>query len=275
MLVKDVLDFELYPNWLSRPTLVIPRYLTFETLNDLTSTYLNGLFKAKFGLEIKDKDQWFSESGKKLISSFLLTEQAKKFLISRNMYSLIDEPIFGYFSLMTILIHVPLQFIKWKRDLTKAFEADLDFKGSKDVYKLQEHSKKFFFLKYKNLLLATIIATYIYLIVILYYATGLKNSRDADAQTVSHGLALGVSIKSKTSLMDFNYYSGGEEAYRKMIERNRSLNQLIFKEQIRDWIRLLKRIPFSEDSNELNIFSNQVPIKSAYDNLNEWEKNSG
>lgn len=278
LLVKDVLEFESYPSLIGKSTLIIPKYFNVESLDDLKSSYINSLLKKQFGLELKDKDQWFTDEGKKIISSFLLTDHAKKFLLSKHLNGLHTDSKFGYFFLLLFSIYLPCQFIKWKDDLFKAFTEDLA-KLVKENAKLPKHKQmrpgffKLFFIKYKNSMLALLISGLFLLDLAAYYSIGVKSSRDADALTLSRGLANATTIKAKLTLIDFNYYSGGEEGYRKLIERNRSLNNLFFK-GISELDRYKKKIPFDSKGDPLILLSNKVPLSSAYKNLNEWEKNS-
>lgn len=273
ILVKDQIDFSLYPNWLGRSTLVVPRHLEYESLDDLTSSYVNRLLKDEFGVELKNREDWFSEQGKKIISSFLLTEQAKKFLIAKHLHSIKHDNIFSYFSLATIAIYVPFQLIKWQRELVHKFLADRVARQKAPNNRVKEGFFRYFFLKHQRSTRYFVISSFLYLTTVLYFAIGLKNSRDSDALALSRGLAYSLTIKSKTSLMDFNYYSGGEEAYKKMSERNHCINKLFF-DGMGDLERFYKRIPLTKNGNQFNILGNRVPIQTAYENLNDWEKNS-
>lgn len=190
LLVKDVLEFECYPNLIGKSTLIIPKYLNVESLDDLKSSYINSLLKKEFNFELKDRDQWFTDDGKKIISSFLLTDQAKKFLLSRYMNSLQTEGIFSYFSALLFFFYVPFQLAKWKDDLYHAFVDDLA-KLNKENAKLPKYKQmkvsffKLFFVKYKNSILAFLLSTVFFFETAIYYSIGLKNSRDADALTLS------------------------------------------------------------------------------------------
>lgn len=272
LLVKDELDFQLYPNLpFIKSKLIIPKYLTAESLNDLKSTYINELLKKEYGIELKNTEQWFSEDGKKLISSFLLTDDAKKFLISTNLHSLKNNQISTYYVLSSICFYVFGQLIKWQKDLSDLFK-DPKFQQRRSEQLKPKFWRSFFF-RYQKSVTLFFTSTWLMFCTVLYYCAGVKNSRDSDALTLSRGLANATLIKSRNNLIDFNYYSGGEEAYRKILDRNQSLNNLFYKD-VNGLERFFKFIPITKEGNKFTYFSNEVPILSAYENLNNWEKSS-
>lgn len=271
-MVKDELNFQIYPSLpFFKSILIIPKYLTVESLNDLKSTYINKLLKKEYGVELKNSEQWFSEDGKKIISSFLLTDDAKKFLISTNLHSLAKSSIGTYYILLSISIYMVGQFIKWHKDLFDLFK-DPKFQ-SKRSEQLKPKFWRYIFFKYKRTIPLTLISSWLMFCVVLYYCVGVKKSRDSDALTLSRGLANATLIKSRNKLIDFNYYSGGEEAYRKILDRNHSLNNLFYND-LNNFKRFYKFMPFTKEGKEWTFFSNEVPTSSAYENLNNWERSS-
>jgi len=279
ILVEDELNFKMFTNrYIGKHKLIVPKYLQFESLKDLSSSYINNLLKKEYGLELKDREQWFTDEGKKIISSFLLSDHAKKFLLARYLQSLKnDTTAFSYFSLAVLLLYVPTQFIKWKNDLIEYIKVnpqknDYNYKVSYNRT-IKQGFWRFFFVRNQNILVYSLIASFIYLVGIFYLTIGLKSSRDSDALALSRGLSRAMMIKSKAALIDFNYYSGGEEALRKLTERDFSLNKLFF-DGFSTLERFLKRIPFTADGDNASFFSNTASAQMAYENLNEWERNS-
>lgn len=273
LVLKDELNFKLYPSKLGKSTLVIPSYLTAESLDDLKSSYLNGLLKREYGVELQQNEDWFSEEGKQIVSSFLLTDNAKKFLISQNLHHLKNHPTFTYYYLAVITIYVCGQFTKWHKEIGEWLAS------KKTLARRNEQLKKpsfFLFLlsTYRKSTLALVLSSWTLFCMALFYGTGVMQSRNSDAMTLSRSLANGTTIRSRTKLIDFNYYSGGEEAYQKILNRNRGLNRLFY-DGLKNYERILRRIPFDEDGNELMVFSNQLPTRNKFDNLNEWEIHSG
>ena len=280
--VNDELDFKLYHNWLlNKSTIVLPKYLTFKSLDDLKSSYINKLIKKEYGLEVKEKEQWLSEDGKKLISSFLLNDQAKKFLISKSIYKANGDETLQYFSILIGAIYVIGQLIKSHYDILLAIAAPktraLTLNRSLDYESKQKMNKpgKFslFYSRFRYSILSFFVLFWALFSISLYFAIGIRTSRDSDAKSLSKGLADAVIIKSKSALIDFNYYSGGEEAYNKLVERNQSLNNLFYKD-CSSFVRLAKGMPFTKDGDELTIFSNHVSTLTSYNNINSWEQNS-
>lgn len=272
-MLKDQLNFELYPSVLGKHTLVIPKYLTAETLDDLKRGYLNGLLKREYGLELKNDSDWYSEEGKQIISSFLLTDNAKKFLLARYMHHLNNYATFTYFYLAVITLHVTGQLAKWHRDLAEVFSSEAALKRRNQQLK-NPGFWRFLLTRYRWSTMYVVLGTWIWLCTALCYGAGVKQSRDSDAMTLSRSLADATTIKSRTNLIDFNYYSGGEEAYGKVVNRNHSLNRLFFN-GLKDYERIFRRIPFDAKGNELRPFSNQLTTLDKYENLNKWEISSG
>lgn len=268
-MLKDELNFKGYPSVLGKHTLVIPKYLIAETLDDLKSGYLNGLLKREYGLELAKDEDWFSEEGKQIVSSFLLTDNAKKFLISRYLHHLNNHSGFVYFYLSMVTLHVTGQFAKWHKDLADSLSSDRSLQRRN-----QQLSKPGFFrvllTHYRRSTLFLVLSIWLYICMALFYGAGVKQSRDSDAMTLSRSLADATTIKSRTKLIDFNYYSGGEEAYEKIVNRNHSLNKLFF-DGLKNYERIFQRIPFDANGNELRPFSNQLHTQDKYDNLNKWE----
>ena len=271
--MKDELDFKLYPSMLGKSTLIIPKYLAAESLKDLKSSYINGLLKREYGVELKENNDWFSEEGKQIISSFLLTANAKKFLISSKLHQLNKDHTFVYFNLSVVTIYVIGQLIKWHKELGEAL-IDKRSLERRNTQLTKPGFWRFMLQHYKKSTLFAVLGPWTYLCVSLFYGVGVKHSRDSDAMTLSRSLADATTIKSRTNMLDFNYYSGGEEAYLKALDRNRSLNRLFF-DGLKNYERIFRRIPFDEDGKELRPFSNRLSTKDKYDNLNNWEINCG
>ena len=272
-MVKDELDFRLYPSLLGKSTLVIPKYLTVESLDDLKSSYINGLLKRVYGLELKTNEDWFSEDGKQIISSFLLTDNAKKFLISRSLHELKDNQSFVHYYLTFITIYVCGQFAKWHKELGEALVSKRRL-SNRNQQLIKPGFWRYLLVDYKKSTLFMLLSSWCYLCLALFCGAGVKASRDSDAKTLSRSLANSTTIKSRLALIDFNYYSGGEEAYQKVLNRNQSLNRMFF-DGLKDWERILRRVPFDKAGNEMRPLGFQLTTQNKFDNLNTWEINSG
>lgn len=72
---------------------VIPDYFNVNSLNDLTAKSLSDLIKNYYRIEAITDEEWLSTEGKALIKSFLLSDNAKKFLIAHQLYSGENSPV--------------------------------------------------------------------------------------------------------------------------------------------------------------------------------------
>lgn len=64
----------------------IPDYFNANSINDLRADRLSKMIKQCYNVEVK-KEDWTSGTGQMLVKSFILSDRAKKFFISHQLYS--------------------------------------------------------------------------------------------------------------------------------------------------------------------------------------------
>ena len=70
----------------------IPDYLNVTSIDDLKVDKLSRLIKQYYGVDIGEEEQWLSKEGP-LLQSFIMSDNAKKFIIARQLYSAECSPI--------------------------------------------------------------------------------------------------------------------------------------------------------------------------------------
>lgn len=87
-------------SWSGRAFVVLPEYLSITSVDDLNASKVNSMLEDTYGWKVPRTDMWFSDHGKLLVDSFLLSDQAKKYIIAREMASTFNNDTY----LMTFMI---------------------------------------------------------------------------------------------------------------------------------------------------------------------------
>ena len=70
---------------------VLPEYLNVASVQDLNAAKVNALLEETYEWKVPRTELWFTDQGKLLVDSFLLSDSAKKYVIAKEMGSTINK----------------------------------------------------------------------------------------------------------------------------------------------------------------------------------------
>ena len=200
--------------YLKRAYIALPDYFNATDVTQLKADILNQLLESDLIWKVPNQKMWFEGPGKLLISSFILSDKAKKFLIAREMGK--NSITLKYNKAMYIASAVYGYYL-----VEKTFELSAKMKLS--------HMNPLRRILYACGALAVTVLFYISLNVLGYeYAL----ERNGDAFAVSFGLKNQSEMwddieNDYPRMLDLDYWEGAIEYYNKMIDRNVALHQMI------------------------------------------------
>ena len=226
---------------------LLPDHFNVTSIKDLKAARLNQLLQNDYEWSVPTNEMWLTEAGKLLVDSFLLSDQAKKFLIARELNSCCNN---------------------W--DLIK--EASITAGSFFSFFILT--AKLWNFLTASGVVPMTwpFLATFIvmpfflcYLVSILFskYINLNRRTINGESRALTRGLHDASGLKSMPENKNFisnDYHDGAIEYYSKEIQRNRALRSLMKTDhEANEWNYFKRKYSkFTEDGN----YKSSVPILS-------------
>lgn len=191
---------------------VLPDYVNVTSVSALRSNTLNDYLDNLYKWKVKDPEMWLSPVAKLLIDSFVLSDQAKKFLIARQAF-MADNGEIHVFSPLFLITTYLFYFVN-----------DALYKSMK---RTRFHGT---YLGAFGVVVLSFAVTYTNFFLFRYiYVNQL--SKDADAKAITRGRYDSKEFEEARKRgeklpVDPHYYEGAMEFYSKEIQRNRALRLL-------------------------------------------------
>jgi hypothetical protein len=250
--------------WFGNATLYLPDFLNTASFEQLRAKHINQLLKKEYNFEITKPTVWASPEGRAVIESFVLSDSAKKFLISRDLQPIcLLEKLYDAFAVWTGLYLAMLIQSKYREKMAMMASKKLKdkFFGSKNPV-----------LQF-GLVTVPISMFFVYLLYVLIQ-TNLQ--RDCDALALTKGGKNSSQIRQMTydesKQFDTEYYLGAMEYYQKVLDRNRALATIIKGDDQGSWFKKILLLGiFSESGGEIMNGCN-LPSDLRLKNIIDWEK---
>lgn len=228
---------------------VLPEYLDVRSINDLNADKVNGILEETYEWTVPRADMWFTDPGKLLIDSFLLSEGAKKYVIAKEMASTMNNDV----SLLTFLLMGSMTTFHL---MVSAFE-----KRKKPM----NQSDMFF-----SILLSAFVALMFFKL--MHTQRSIVREQSGDLYAVTKGRATlkeameAIQNFKKLDTVDPEYHKSGVEYYSKQIQRNLALRNLV------------RSLPYSPANPVINedgswrkhFWSVEISSPESLNQLHEW-----
>lgn len=195
---------------LSDAFVVLPEYLDVKSVNDLNATRVNALLQETFEWTVPRTEMWFTDHGKLLVDSFLLSDAAKKYIIAKEMASTFnnDAALMTFFLVGSITVfHLMIGMFEKRRKPVAAAEM------------------------FGNVIICAVTCTMFYFLMMMQRR--LMRDRSGNLNATTRGRTnlseAGKQVRNheKVEAVDHEYYKGGVEYYSKIVQRNIALRNLI------------------------------------------------
>ena len=226
---------------------VLPEYLDVRSMNDLNAQRVNAFLEETYEWRVPRRDMWFTDPGKLLIDSFILSEGAKKYIIAKEMACTMNNDV----PLLTLL-----------------------FMGSMTTFHLMvsafEKRKKPMNDMFFSVLLSAFIALMFFKLMHTQRSVVREQSGNLYAVTKGRATLREASEASqgfrRLETVDPEYHRGGVEYYSKLIQRNLALRNLI------------RSLPYSMANPVINqdgswkkhFWSVEISSPETLNQLHEW-----
>ena len=228
---------------------VLPEYLDVRSVNDLNAHKVNAFLEETYEWTVPRTDMWFTDPGKLLIDSFLLSEGAKKYIIAKEMACTMNNDV----PLLTFLLMGSMTTFHL---MVSAFE-----KRKKPM----NQSDMFF-----SVLLSAFVALMFFKLMHTQRSVVREQSGNLYAVTKGKATLKEASEASqnlkKLDTVDPEYHRSGVEYYSKQIQRNLALRNLV------------RSLPYSMANPVINedgswkkhFWSVEISSPEALNQLHEW-----
>ena len=213
-MVEPVIEAKSYgASGVSQAFVVLPDYFNVTDYKQLKAVQLNRLLKKVYDFEINNPAEWMTDEGKLLIDSFLLSPEAKKFAIAREIYAT-DNNNLSMMCLYTFFL-IYLFFLMNELLSKRLFEK-----------KVNPFSTGAMVMQMLNL--AFITMTFAFMKMMIYK----RNITEADVFAVTKGTFKVSELEEKFERsqeheLPPDMYEGGIEYYTKEKQRNQSLRKIM------------------------------------------------
>lgn len=189
---------------------VLPEYLDVRSVNDLNAAKVNAMLQETFEWTVPRTEMWFSDHGKLLVDSFLLSDAAKKYIIAKEMASTFNNDT----ALMTFFLAGSITVFHL---LIGMFEKRRKPLGSAEMM--------------GNVMICATTAAMFYFLMRMQRRLIRDQSGNLSATTRGRtnlsDASKHVRNYEKVELVDPEYHKGGVEYYSKIVQRNIALRNLI------------------------------------------------
>lgn len=188
---------------------VLPEYLEVRSVNDLNAEKVNGILEETYEWRVPRNEMWFTDPGKMLIDSFILSEGAKKYIIAKEMGSTMNNDV----PLLTFLLMGSMTTFHL---MVSAFEKRKKSTVQSDMF---------------SVLLSAFVALMFFKL--MHTQRSIAREQNGNLYAVTKGKATLKEASEasqkfkKLDTVDPEYHKHGVEYYSKQVERNLALRNLV------------------------------------------------